>query len=255
MAVESWLKSDQLTSSIIKILEKYGVLEKWVLGSKLEEWFRGKWVTLTQEKRSFAHVLIDWKHQELLEKEAYDKLAHIKKMLFQNACRKKYILSYFGDEQDLKKIEKNCGMCDICTGKSQHTTIRVPIVWEVRIASRGRTSGKSRTKKEDTYTTTLMHLKEWKNILEIAKERSMWITTIESHVVELYISKRFSLVEILKHTDLSKIKIVKHIIDTCMQGSVEKLRPLKEELEKKGYTLISYWDIKVTLAMIEKRDI
>jgi hypothetical protein len=45
--------------------------------------------------------MIDWNHQVKLEDEAYFKLEQVKKMLFYPHCRRKFILEYFGDEEDL----------------------------------------------------------------------------------------------------------------------------------------------------------
>jgi phage pi2 protein 07 len=61
-------------------------------------------VTLIQEKRKSEHIMIDWKHQNLLKEEAYFKLEKIKKLLFYPSCRKRFILEYFGDEEDLKNL-------------------------------------------------------------------------------------------------------------------------------------------------------
>lgn len=252
MAKESGIQSDQLVSSIIKLLEKYGILEKWVLGSKLEEWFRGKGITLTQEKRVFAHILIDWKHQELLEKEAYDKLAHIKKMLFNSSCRKRYVLSYFGDEEDLKKIGKNCGMCDVCTGKVQQAPIKTSVHSEIIIWKKERTKKSS---KSNTYQETLELFYEKKTPAQIAKIRDIGIQTIEDHLLELYTTKRLSFWEIATLVDLDHIKTVHEIVLKYFKGSVEKLKPVKEKCELLGMTKISYWEIKMTLAMMERREI
>jgi len=67
-----------------------------------------------QEKRQHSHVLIDWKRQDLLKNESYFKLEQIKRLLFYPGCRKKFILEYFGDEEDLKNLKANCGLCDYC---------------------------------------------------------------------------------------------------------------------------------------------
>ncbi|MEA3387520.1 MAG: hypothetical protein U9Q66_04000 [Patescibacteria group bacterium] len=48
--------------------------------------------------------MVDWKHQSLLEEESYFKLDQIKKLLFYPSCRKKFILKYFGDAEDLKNL-------------------------------------------------------------------------------------------------------------------------------------------------------
>lgn len=112
LSSESGIWNDMKVASIVKILEKYGILERW-LESGVED-FRWRGMTLVQEKRQDSHILIDWKRQKNLEMEAYYKLEEIKKLLFYPSCRKRYILEYFGDEEDLKKLGKNCGLCDYC---------------------------------------------------------------------------------------------------------------------------------------------
>ena len=72
--------------------------------SEADDTFRGRGLTLMQEKRSHGGILIDWKRQNVLEEEAYYKLDEIKSLLFYPYCRKRYILEYFGDEEDLKTL-------------------------------------------------------------------------------------------------------------------------------------------------------
>jgi len=59
---------------------------------------------LLQSKQNPASIKIDWGHQEALKTESYYKLEQIKKLLFYPSCRKKFILNYFEDKEDLKKI-------------------------------------------------------------------------------------------------------------------------------------------------------
>ena len=123
MAEESNLNNAMKVWTILKILEKYWILRKWVEDS----WdFRGRWVTLTQEKRQHSHLMIDWKHQVQLEDEAYFKLEQVKKMLFYPHCRRKFILEYFGDGEDLDKIWDNCGTCDFCIDSKKFAS------WEIK---------------------------------------------------------------------------------------------------------------------------
>ena len=116
MASESWIWNDMKVWTILKIFEKYWIIKKWVEGN-LNEWFRWRGITLVQEKRKHSHIMIDWKHQDLLKDEAYYKLDQIKKLLFYPSCRKRFILEYFGDEEDLKNIWDNCWVCDFCIDK------------------------------------------------------------------------------------------------------------------------------------------
>ncbi len=113
IASGSWVNNDMKVWSIIKILEKYRVIKRWV-DDMWDTNFRGRWVTLTQEKRQHSHLMIDWRLQAKLEEEAYFKLDQIKKMLFYPHCRRRFILEYFGDEQEVEKLPKNCGTCDFC---------------------------------------------------------------------------------------------------------------------------------------------
>jgi hypothetical protein len=57
-----------------------------------------------------------------LKNESYYKLEQIKKLLFYPSCRKRFILDYFGDEEDLTDLGDNCGACDYCIDKSKMST-------------------------------------------------------------------------------------------------------------------------------------
>jgi superfamily II DNA helicase RecQ len=85
----------------------------------MDDDFRGRGITLIQDKRKQEHIMIDWSHQELLKSEAYFKLEQIKKLLFYPSCRKRFILEYFGDEEDVKNLTDNCGLCDYCLEKEK----------------------------------------------------------------------------------------------------------------------------------------
>lgn len=63
---------------------------------------------------------VDWKKQQLLETEAKYKLEQIKKLLFYPSCRKRFILEYFGDTEDLATLSENCGACDYCIEKDKY---------------------------------------------------------------------------------------------------------------------------------------
>ncbi len=114
MASESAVGSDMLVGSIIKILEKYNILQRWFNKQVEENNFRGRGLTLLQEKRQHSHILVDWTRQTLLKEEAYYKLDQMKQLLFYPSCRKSFILEYFGDEEDLKTLWDNCKACDYC---------------------------------------------------------------------------------------------------------------------------------------------
>ncbi len=125
IAAEAWVDSDMKVWSALKILEKYNIIRKGVSENEMEEGFRGRWLTTVQEKRKHSHLLIDWKHQEALKDEAYYKLEQIKKLLFYPTCRKRFILNYFWDEEDLATLPDNCWTCDFCLEKEKFSNIEI----------------------------------------------------------------------------------------------------------------------------------
>lgn len=117
MASESWVGNDMIVGAIIKILEKYQILRRWLEETDTESDFRGRGLTLMQERRQHAHLMIDWKRQDLLKEESYFKLEQIKRLLFYPSCRKRFILEYFWDKEDLQHLWDNCKLCDFCLEK------------------------------------------------------------------------------------------------------------------------------------------
>lgn len=117
MARESWIDNDMKVWSILKVLEKYNILKKWVNEEEVEDGFRWRWITLLSSKVSENNLNVDWNHQKNLESESYYKLDQIKKLLFYPSCRKRFILEYFWDEEDLKGLSDNCSKCDFCIDK------------------------------------------------------------------------------------------------------------------------------------------
>lgn len=75
-------------------------------------------------------VPVDWKIQSLLETESRGKLDQMKRLLFTPRCRKRFILEYFGDEEDLAGLPENCGSCDYCLEKDKpgaKNTLSIPV--------------------------------------------------------------------------------------------------------------------------------
>lgn len=118
MSRESWLENDLKAWSIIKVLEKYGILKRWADYSGDIE-FRWRGITILLDKFIHSKIPIDWSHQENLKNEAYYKLDQIKKLLFYPSCRKRFILEYFWDEEDLSTLWENCNSCDYCIEKKK----------------------------------------------------------------------------------------------------------------------------------------
>jgi len=360
--------NEMKTSSALKILEKYNIISKWINEQERESGFRWRWITLVKEKRQHSHLLINWKKQEELKKEAYFKLEQIKKLLFYPSCRRKFILDYFWDKEDLWKIWDNCWACDFCLDKNKFdkldkkdlipvstfslilesvkdyderfwevifrrmlvwsedkrvlqnkldlykhfwalkdysrdavwamisalryewylykTSWEFPVLWITELWSavilrdtalkealeeinsyvvqkvwlnlyKNKTSSSAKISKPkwETKKETLKLVKEWKNIEEIAKIRELKKMTIEGHIIDLYNFWDLSLATILKLVSFSNIKKVKEVVKQNFNWQVEQLKPLKEELEKLWEKDISYFEIKVCLAMMKKKDI
>ena len=382
MAWESGLNNDMKVWTILKILEKYGIVRKGISWD-MDDDFRGRGITLTQEKRKLSHLMIDWSHQELLKNEAYFKLEQIKKLLFYPSCRKRFILEYFGDEEDVKNLKDNCGLCDYCLekeklqsgdmenlvhlsvfwivldalskfdkkywakmmtkflrgssdaklsqyGMDQHelywalseytselvetliealiqndylekTTGQYPLLWMTKVGyaalkrediltddeenlqqyllmrvkssafkktkSASKTSSGIKKPKGATYKETLqlftsLHqsgpttfLSSDELIVQISEERGLGKTTIESHLVTLYEAWDITLNNIMKLCDFNNLKIVKKIISENFSGIVAALRPVKDLLEENWEKNISYFEIKLAVAMITKGDL
>lgn len=119
MAKESKIDNDMKVWSILKVLEKYNILKKWVNNEEVQDGFRWRWITLLTWKTSHDKLKVDWEHQKLLEEESYYKLDQIKRLLFYPTCRKRFILEYFWDEEDLKDMPDNCWKCDFCIDKKK----------------------------------------------------------------------------------------------------------------------------------------
>jgi len=370
MASESWVWNDMIVGAIVKILEKYHILRRGLEETDSESDFRGRWLTLLQEKRQHAHLMIDWKRQDMLKDEWYFKLEQIKRLLFYPGCRKKFILEYFWDEEDLKNLQANCKLCDYCleswsvsrddkkkflpassyavvleTVKKYNEKFGVSLLAKLLLGSSEKriidwhlddyqhygifsdmsldmvtalfeallmedfifktdgkypcigvteygwaaiyknmhitqnlvdlnsyvmqkvknTSKKSsswalktswkKSPKWQTYQETLTLYNQWKSISEISKERWLWVQTIESHIVHLYLQWEISLMKVLDIVSLDHAKQVKQALRRDAILEEVQLRPIKESLEIAGNSLISYFEIKLALAMIEKWDL
>lgn len=123
-----------------------------------------------------------------------------------------------------------------------------------------KTSGKSdgkraASKKSETYKETLNLWKQGKNLQEISKTREISLQTIEQHIIHLYESGELSLFEILKLSELEKLKTVKLLVESDALIDNLALKPIKEILQDEGRSDISYFDIKLALALIEKEDL
>ncbi|MCH2188797.1 RecQ family ATP-dependent DNA helicase [Candidatus Gracilibacteria bacterium] len=370
IATGSKLQNDMKVGSIIKILEKYGILERGVEANSGDD-FRGRGLTLLQDKRSHSHIMIDWSHQNTLKNEAYFKLEQIKKLLFYPSCRKRFILDYFGDTEDIEKLGENCGACDYCiekhhyvSGEKEHlvplsvfgivldvvnqfdkkfgttvmknfllgskekrildwgldtrddygvleeyssdlvealieglekegflekTTGQYPLLGisdvgksalrreyllkdieaelqeylHIRVGSRvfkkasqsQKTTSSSSRPKGSTYQETLKLFQLGNTLSDIAESRELGIQTIESHIVALYSQGSIGLMEVMKLIDFDHLKAVQQVVISESFSSDSPLKPIKEKLVQVGNKQVSYFEIKLALAMIDKKDL
>jgi ATP-dependent DNA helicase RecQ len=367
IASESWINSDMKVWSALKILEKYWILRKWVDSNVDNSDFRWRWLTLVQEKRKHSNLLVDWNRQELLKDEAYFKLEQVKKLLFYPTCRKRFILNYFWDEEDLATLPDNCWACDYCIEKKNmanteiedyvnisvfalvldvvkkndakigvvmmtkflrwsrdakiiewnmhkkddfwvledltseliqaviealiwlnylhKTDWKYPLLWitdtwraaivrnfllkddnkelqhyiKMRLWSgswnKNKKESKPKKEKIDTYNETFKLYKEWKTIDQISESRELKSTTIETHFVKLYELWEIWLTDIMKFSTFTNLKIVKTVIIDDLNWIYNPLKPIKESLEKKWEKKISYFEIKIAIAMMSKKDL
>jgi len=115
----------------------------------------------------------------------------------------------------------------------------------------GKSSSGSWLKKWQTYDETLKLFEQNMSLWEISQQRELWVQTIESHIVSLYESWKIPLMKILSIVDVDTAKKVKSVAS----DDYEWLKDIKESLEEKGEKNISYFQIKLTLAMMKKWDL
>ncbi len=101
----------------------------------------------------------------------------------------------------------------------------------------------------DTLSETHALYKNGLNIEEIAKKRGMAISTITSHIGELFIKKRIPLADLNKFVPPDRVKIIKNAFTEI--GSTEALRPIKDLLSDD----FSYEEIRlVRAAMVAEKN-
>ena len=369
MAKEAGLDSPMQVGSILKIFEKYGIVDKGFEG-EAEEGFRGRGVTLAHDRMSTDRLPIDWEKQKLLEDEAYFKLEQVKRLLFFPSCRKRFILEYFGDTEDLETLGENCGACDYCIEKekflsggeavlvhlsvfeivldaiekydgkfggkrmadflvgnahevfstrgmdndeeygilreysgdlvlavieslvhggylekasglypvlsctrkgkfsvrreaalrSDETELQSGVAMKVKSDVFKKDSKKKKDPKEkssvrtgtDTLLETLALFRQGMDVPGIAQERGMAAVTIEGHIIKLFEEKKLSHEDIMVLVDPEYVEQVREVVRTDFAEGVEKLKHVKDRLAELGRGDVSYFAIKVGVAMGEK---
>ena len=79
--------------------------------------------------------------------------------------------------------------------------------------------------------------------------------TIENHILKLYEFSKISLTDLLNYSSISNLKKIKNIIIWELDWDISALKPIKESLEKAWNREINYFEIKICISMLEKKDL
>ncbi|MDP5038821.1 MAG: helix-turn-helix domain-containing protein, partial [Candidatus Gracilibacteria bacterium] len=109
---------------------------------------------------------------------------------------------------------------------------------------------KVKVEKIDTYTQSFELYNEGKTLLEISKIRELGLQTIESHMIKLYEFGKINISQIMTFSQIGKLKQIKKII-LENDFELDKIQPIKNKLGEE----YSYFDIKIALSMIGKKDL
>ena len=134
------------------------------------------------------------------------------------------------------------------------------VMQKVKNASRksSKSSSKSPGKKSpkwQTYQDTLILFNQKKTLKEISTQRELGLQTIEWHITHLYLQGDISLMQIMTMIELGKAKLVKWVIESDAILEDIELKSIKQKLEDAWEKNISYFEIKLSLAMMEKWDL
>jgi uncharacterized protein YpbB len=120
-------------------------------------------------------------------------------------------------------------------------------------SSSTRTSSKKSTS-GDTYATTLEWFRSGLSLKEIAAERDMTPITIESHLIKLYEKGDIVFDQLLDLTTRENMRIIQQLIQDEFTDNTGALKPIKERLESTESKHITYFEIKLAVSMIAKKD-
>lgn len=165
----------------------------------------------------------------------YRKLDRIKEYVETSTCRRKVILEYFADP-DLENYQDNCGGCDVCMNYK----------WDNAAAPR-QTQGKRKKRREQVSNTIMETIKLYKQDYtpeQIAKARSLGVTTIYTHLINWYLEGGNLEIEkfVTKDEESQILNAMAKVED------YQRLSPIKEHLPED----ISYEKIKLVVAKIQR---
>lgn len=176
----------------------------------------------------------DWMESKQVIDVKYAKLNKMKEYVSQDSCRRLLLLDYFGDPA-VKDHSGNCKGCDVC----------LKYKWEKsEISADPAKRKKVRFKKDGFVSGTILETanlyKQKYTPGQIAKIRSLGVTTIFNHLVDWYLNG--GEFDIDQHLSGYEEDLILKAIDKV--GSHEKLGPLKTVLPSE----ISYEKIRMTIA-------
>jgi len=165
----------------------------------------------------------------------YEKLQTISSYAESKTCRRKTILNYFADPDVVKIPQTGCGACDICLNYQ----------WgELKNSKKEKTASVFHTLSNTVLETVNMY-KEGKNIEQIAKIRSLGVSTIIQHLIRWYIEDdgQLPIEDFITKDEEKQI-----LIAMSEAEDYTKLSPIKVKLPDE----ISYEKIRLVMAKIQK---
>jgi len=242
---------DEKKDSLQRVIKKLAELE-------LAEYtppFRGTEIRILK-RVSLDELEIDFTKLKEKSKNAYAKLDKMEEYVYEDTCRQRYILEYFGDTNDY-----SCGKCDICLSASKVIKKEPKATYKKdwsnnykKNTSTSSVQAKARTvefsapiagadlETKLTQFETLDLYKENMSIDEMAMTRNLKPDTIVAHLC--FLQENGVKINIDKFVDHKKQKEIKEVYKNLGKS---QLSPIKEKLGD-SYT---WTEIKLTLASLK----
>lgn len=199
----------------------FGLHYYFIQKSRAEMMAQGK-------SRGEIERIIDIKYKRLEKMNNYANL---------NSCRRKFILNYFNDPAG-NKSQLSCGGCDVCLNFKW--TNAVPLGSE-------RSARKERNETTDTVRETVKLYQNNYSLEQIAKIRSLGVSTIFTHLIKWYLDGGELAIEKLITREEESL-----ILSAMSRAEdYRRLSSIKTELPVK----VSYEKIRLVLAKIQKMEL
>ena len=185
------------------------------------------WSEMKQQGKTYSEI-------ERVVNIKYDRLNKMNQYLESTQCRRKTILQYFSDP-DIGQLPQNCGGCDVCLNfKWENAT---PYKRRERLT-------KERGGLSDTVTETAGLYQKGLKPEQIAKARSLGLSTIFTHLAAWYqFGGDFKISDFVSPDAERQIIIAINKI-----GNTERLNPIKDILPYN----ISYDQIRLVVAKVKR---